>query len=651
MYELWIDEELRKAVRRALGYSKSGTIAQRRFKHCPELRNAVLNPAKPPSEEKAAPAISAPSEMDKPLRELPTPQRKSAAEHAGADADVAMSGKRAQGASVSGKSMGKTEAAAAEANVPSTPAEKKRRVSGAASHREAQEPPAKPDHAATAAAVAQDPPRQPGSRSSSSSGPRGLAAGIVSASSLEVRRTGQVFRIDVRSRQVLQELAQGPGNACFTQWIESALVRLAKVMQVSNGPSGSAEQQLPATRGPEWIPAALPRALELLASRGVCSAEEFLSVTVPAAAELCLAAPRLIAGGLRCSQKNSKRCTWQFLRQEILCLHVLALFGLPGPQAQCGELDYAYYLKQEPDMLACFLTYIHHMLSGPASHFLERVEFILHTPKDKVLGEWAHWRGLQTPLKNFKLHSEHERLEFANGCMQAMFVGDAPGVHCGMLPATVPEKGHSQEALRYCLSPETMILPLVVPRLATNDAVVIVGAQQFNVCECRGSTVVFVAPFKDPSPVAQRRRNMHLVAFDALSFKSRSEQYEPNVIMRELLKAYAAFHGDPLEDRTSMRAVATGNWGGGGAKGDPELKAVLQWAAASEAGRDLDYFPQGLEAEEVKALHKFVKAVQAKDPASMGVGKLLRATVAAVGGMKRMGPKSVLARVLEKLNE
>ena len=31
------------------------------------------------------------------------------------------------------------------------------------------------------------------------------------------------------------------------------------------------------------------------------------------------------------------------------------------------------------------------------------------------------------------------------------------------------------------------------------------------------------------------------------------------------------------------RSVATGNWGCGAFKGDPQLKAFLQWAAASRA--------------------------------------------------------------------
>jgi len=37
-------------------------------------------------------------------------------------------------------------------------------------------------------------------------------------------------------------------------------------------------------------------------------------------------------------------------------------------------------------------------------------------------------------------------------------------------------------------------------------------------------------------------------------------------------------------------AVATGNWGCGAFGGDFALKALLQWCAASEAGREVHYY-------------------------------------------------------------
>ena len=43
----------------------------------------------------------------------------------------------------------------------------------------------------------------------------------------------------------------------------------------------------------------------------------------------------------------------------------------------------------------------------------------------------------------------------------------------------------------------------------------------------------------------------------------------------------------------STVAVATGKWGCGAFMGDPFLKAILQYMAASEAGRDIAFFTFG----------------------------------------------------------
>lgn len=44
--------------------------------------------------------------------------------------------------------------------------------------------------------------------------------------------------------------------------------------------------------------------------------------------------------------------------------------------------------------------------------------------------------------------------------------------------------------------------------------------------------------------------------------------------------------------KTVLRPVATGNWGSGVFKGDPQLKAVFQWMAISATGRpEMRYFP------------------------------------------------------------
>merc|ERR1712232_1338240 len=62
-------------------------------------------------------------------------------------------------------------------------------------------------------------------------------------------------------------------------------------------------------------------------------------------------------------------------------------------------------------------------------------------------------------------------------------------------------------------------------------------------------------------------------------------------ILRELLKSYVACRGDPLIP--DSRSFATGNWGCGAFGGDPQLKSLIQWLAASATSRDMDYFVYG----------------------------------------------------------
>ena len=74
-------------------------------------------------------------------------------------------------------------------------------------------------------------------------------------------------------------------------------------------------------------------------------------------------------------------------------------------------------------------------------------------------------------------------------------------------------------------------------------------------------------------------------AFDAVDFSrgNPNDQTQPEQVIRELNKAWAAF---ALPWRVNPpKLVATGNWGAGAFKGDAQLKALIQWAAASEAGK------------------------------------------------------------------
>jgi poly(ADP-ribose) glycohydrolase len=71
------------------------------------------------------------------------------------------------------------------------------------------------------------------------------------------------------------------------------------------------------------------------------------------------------------------------------------------------------------------------------------------------------------------------------------------------------------------------------------------------------------------------------------------QQWKDENVERELNKFFAGVQNRDNRDAASLPAVATGNWGCGNFGGYHDLKALVQWMAASEAGRPLIYFTFG----------------------------------------------------------
>lgn len=128
------------------------------------------------------------------------------------------------------------------------------------------------------------------------------------------------------------------------------------------------------------------------------------------------------------------------------------------------------------------------------------------------------------------------------------------------------------------------------------ESIVITGAEQFSTYAGYGGTFTYTGPYKDTNPVDERlRRCVSIVAIDAISYSrsSPARQFESHSILRELNKAYSGFTGSVTGDDSrshTLIPIATGNWGCGAYKGDKSLKTLIQWLAASRAGRTLKYY-------------------------------------------------------------
>ena len=151
-----------------------------------------------------------------------------------------------------------------------------------------------------------------------------------------------------------------------------------------------------------------------------------------------------------------------------------------------------------------------------------------------------------------------------------------------------------QEEIRFCINPECLVSLLLCEEMTDLESILITGAEQFTSYIGYGGSFKCTGPYKDTNPVDDRnRRKVYIVAIDAIPFDDPSLQYRKPSIVRELDKAYSGFCHQLADDKpskNSMTEVATGNWGCGMFGGNKRLKTLIQWMAASRAGRPLRYY-------------------------------------------------------------
>jgi poly(ADP-ribose) glycohydrolase len=151
-----------------------------------------------------------------------------------------------------------------------------------------------------------------------------------------------------------------------------------------------------------------------------------------------------------------------------------------------------------------------------------------------------------------------------------------------------------QEEIRFAICPENIVSMLFCPVMTKVEAIQIIGAEQFSDYAGYMFSFRFAGPYLDPSPLREDGTvRQAIAAIDAYDGRGRSrktapEQMSQNMLLRELNKSFAGFQ--PVAGWEGDE-IATGNWGCGVFGGFAELKALVQWASASHAGRRLRYYP------------------------------------------------------------
>lgn len=318
-------------------------------------------------------------------------------------------------------------------------------------------------------------------------------------------------------------------------------------------------------------------------------ARSFFQNLLPKIAALALQLPTLITHPiplLKCGQ-NKKL---SFSQMQVACLLANAFFcTFPRRNTLKSSAEYSHYpdinfvrLYSGPsdedckmEKLKCIINYFRRITSDEPKGML--------TFHRKGLSESIEWSRSKDSLTDLHVSEKGFIEREGRGMLQVDFANKFVGG--GVLGG-----GCVQEEIRFLVCPELLVSRLFTEALGPKEVLVITGVEQFNDTAGYADTFSWESDFLDDTPRdSWGRRCTAVVAMDALYFARPHEQYRPIAIRRELTKAFCGF-SCPGVPEGKRAAVATGNWGCGAFRGDPQLKSLLQLMAAAVAGRDVVYF-------------------------------------------------------------
>ena len=132
--------------------------------------------------------------------------------------------------------------------------------------------------------------------------------------------------------------------------------------------------------------------------------------------------------------------------------------------------------------------------------------------------------------------------------------------------------GCVQEEIRFVLCPELIVSLLLSEKMEYNECLLIKGAEQYNSYTGYADNFKFECDYQDNTSYDDwNRKDVEVLAIDALSFRFPKSQFSEAKIIRELKKAYCGFQ-QQLKPIHKCSAIASGNWGCGVFNGDKQLK-------------------------------------------------------------------------------
>ena len=317
--------------------------------------------------------------------------------------------------------------------------------------------------------------------------------------------------------------------------------------------------------------------------------EQFFGYTLPKIIELALSLPKVVTHGLPLLKKQESYSITLSQHQAACLLANAFLCTFPRRNSGGPGSEYRYYpginfnqlLSGNPN------TKLMHKLKC-IFHYLEVVTDSLPigtlTFTRQVCSVLPQWEKLVRPCTKLYATSRGLIEDDGHGMLQADFANKFIG-------GGVLRQGCVQEEIRFMVCPEMILSLLFTEELCENEALIMTGAERFSYYSGYANTFKWQGGYNDSTLAdSWRRKTTQVVAIDAIPFRNQWAQFQPDLLRRELNKAYAGFMTSEKSSSGKNAAVATGKWGCGAFRGDPHLKTVIQWMAASAAGRDMVMF-------------------------------------------------------------
>lgn len=353
--------------------------------------------------------------------------------------------------------------------------------------------------------------------------------------------------------------------------------------------------------------------------------DHLFKTIIPKMVDLVLSLPILVTHAIPLLRKQ-QHYSLTLSQQQITCLLANAFFcTFPRRNSKCRGSEYFQFPsinfdtlftgrrfdKQKMNKIDCIVNYFQRIATSiPVGTVTFTRQVCMSPPK---------WEDCREKFTKLHVTSEGTIEDNGHGMLQVDFANKYIG-------GGVLSSGCVQEEIRFLISPELLVSRLFTEELDDNESLLITGPERYSEYRGYGKTFQWSGDYIDDTiRDTWGRRQVQVVAIDALVFhRNAKAQFKPGLMYRELNKAYCGFVSTCTTTSGHQCAVATGNWGCGAFGGEPRLKAILQWMAASIAGRDVVYFTFDKTSnlmQDIEAIHQVVRSLD------LSVGQVWRALV------------------------